>query len=134
MVRIWTMILAVALWGGLAAAQDRDGIEDVITRQLDAFNDRDVDTAWSFASPTIQGIFGNASTFGTMVEQGYPMVWTNRDARFLEFEERGGRLYQRVLIRDEAGARHVVEYEMVEIDGAWRINGARILPAPDIGV
>ena len=128
------MVLVLAWWGGTLAAQDRGAIADVISRQLEAFNARDLDTAWSFASPTIKGIFGNPMNFGTMVERGYPMVWTNRDVRFLSLEERDGALYQRVEVHDVAGLAHVVEYQMVEIDGAWLINGARVLPAAGIGV
>ena len=50
------MLLALA---GMVRAQDRGAIEDVIGRQLEAFNQRDVEMAWTYASPMIQGMFGN---------------------------------------------------------------------------
>ncbi len=120
-----------------AAAQETDAgsaIGDVISRQLDAFNDRDVDRAFQFASPTIQGLFVNPGNFGTMVERGYPMVWTNSSARFLERRERGAAIFQLVQIEDANGAFHYLEYKMIHLDGGWRIDGVVILPPPDLGV
>ncbi|KIQ67457.1 DUF4864 domain-containing protein [Wenxinia marina] len=131
------LTLALCLAAAPLVAQEtseRAGIEDVISRQLQAFNDRDVSEAWRHASPMIQRLFGTAENFGTMVETGYPMVWSNSDARFLELDERGAAWLQRVLVKGPEGAMHVVEYEMIRTEDGWKINGARILPAPDVGV
>ena len=93
--------LALGLW--LAAtsvlAQDRGAIEDVIGNQLDAFNARDVDEAWQYASPNIKRLFGSAGNFGMMVQQGYPMVWDNAEVRFLELRDVRGNLWQKVMPR-----------------------------------
>jgi hypothetical protein len=43
----------------------------------------------------------------------------------LKLDTSDGRLIQRVLVESEAGTV-VARYEMVEIDGAWRINGCTI--------
>lgn len=117
-----------------AAAQDQAAIEETITAQLEAFNARDVPEAWQYASPMIQSMFGNPTNFGMMVQQGYPMVWTNSDARFLELREVGGRLWQRVMIRDSQGVAHMLDYQMIETENGWQINGVQVLPAPDLGV
>ena len=131
--RIFGIILGFLVFVTPVVAQDSDAIEDVITNQLSAFNDRDVQTAWSFASPMIQGLFGNPQNFGTMVEQGYPMVWTNSDVQFLELREIAGLFYQKVMLRDPGGQRHVMEYAMVETPAGWLINGVAELPLPDVG-
>jgi Domain of unknown function (DUF4864) len=131
--RIFGIILGFLMFAMPAAAQDSDAIEDVIANQLSAFNDRDIDTAWSFASPMIQGLFGNPDNFGMMVEQGYPMVWTNSDVQFLELREIAGQFYQKVMMRDPSGQRHVMEYTMVETPAGWLINGVSELPLPDVG-
>jgi hypothetical protein len=125
------MLLALA---GMVRAQDRGAIEDVIGRQLEAFNQRDVEMAWTYASPMIQGMFGNSANFGMMVQRGYPMVWTNSDVRYLELREIGGRLWQKVMVRDENGGLHILDYQMIETENGWQINGVSILPAPDVGV
>ncbi len=117
----------------LTATAQEDEIAAVIQNQLDAFNDRDVETAFSYASPMIKGMFGNSGNFGMMVERGYPMVWTNSNSRFLELREIGGRLFQRVLIQDAQGVAHILEYQMIETAAGWQINGVSIVPAPDVG-
>ena len=129
--RILFNFLAALLFASSAAAQDQS-IEDVIGSQLEAFNARDVDDAWRYASPMIQGMFGTSRNFGAMVENGYPMVWTNRDVEFLERREEQGQQVQRLLLRDESGAAHVLEYMMIDTPDGWRINGVQLLPAPDV--
>ena len=131
--RLFGIILGFLIFALPATAQDSDAIENVIANQLNAFNDRDVQTAWSFASPMIQGLFGTPENFGSMVEQGYPMVWTNADVQFLELREIAGQQYQKVMIRDAAGQRHVMEYAMVDTPAGWLINGVSELPLPDVG-
>jgi hypothetical protein len=117
-----------------ARAQDAAAIESVIAEQLEAFNARDVLSAWRHASPAIKGLFGTPQTFGRMVENGYPMVWTNRGAEFLELRVIDGRLWQKVRIRDAQGGIHILDYQMVETAQGWQINGVWILPSPEVGV
>lgn len=131
--RLFGIILGFLMFVTPAVAQESVAIEGVIANQLSAFNDRDVQTAWSFASPMIQGMFGNPENFGTMVEQGYPMVWTNSDVQFGELREVAGQFYQKVMIRDATGQRHVMEYAMVDTPAGWLINGVSELPLPDVG-
>ncbi len=129
-------------WGVPALAQDTPPaaqveqlpLQDIIRQQLDAFNARDVDLAWSFASPMIQGMFGNPGNFGVMVSEGYPMVWDNSAAKFMAQREVDGRIYQQVMVQDTNGALHVLEYAMIQTAQGWRIDGVSLLPPPDVGV
>ena len=98
----------------------------------EAFLADDVVAAFDHASPTIQRIFGTPERFGEMVQQGYPMVWRPAEVTFLSTEERGGRLFQNVMVRDGAGALHILEYEMTEGASGWKIDGVR-LRAPAAG-
>ncbi|EAR49873.1 hypothetical protein OG2516_14371 [Oceanicola granulosus HTCC2516] len=130
---LFALLLAVAPLA--ARAQDApQQIQDVIASQLDAFNDRDVGIAWSYASPMIQGLFGNPSNFAMMVENGYPMVWSNSEPRFLELEPFGNGFLQKVLVKDAEGVIHVLAYKMIETADGWRIDGVSLIPAPDVGV
>jgi hypothetical protein len=115
------------IWGPAVSAQDKP-IEDVISAQIDAFKLDDFERAFTYASPTIQQIFGDAERFGVMVQQGFPMVWRPADVKFLGLETRDGGFWQDVLVRDGAGASHVLEYEMIEGENGWKINGVRIRP------
>ena len=127
--------LISAFWIAASAvfAQDADAIEDVIGSQLEAFNDRDVASAWQFASPNIKRLFQNSTNFGMMVQQGYPMVWDNSEVRFLELRDVNGFIWQKIMLRDKSGALHILDYQMVETPQGWQINGVQLLPAPDVG-
>lgn len=125
-------VLALPLGAAAQDAQDQSAIEAVISDQLSDFNARDVPGAWEHASPMIQGMFGTPETFGSMVERGYPMVWDNSDARFLDLREEEGALHQRVLIDDAEGRPWVLDYQMLELPEGWRIDGVEVLPAPDL--
>lgn len=129
-------ILAVAVSGLLASAAfaQSDEIRGVIRSQIDAFLKDDFATAFTYASPGIQGIFVTPENFGAMVRNGYPMVWRPADVDFGELREVGGRLWQRVVVRDADGRIHMLDYQMVQgADGEWRINGVQLLRAPDVG-
>lgn len=116
-------------------AGDAGAIAAVIGDQLQDFNARDVAGAWEHASPVIQRIFGTPENFGLMVETGYPMVWTNDGADFLDLRAGPeGRLWQRVRLRDAQGVPHLLDYLMVETPGGWLIDAVALLPAPDVGV
>lgn len=125
--RITITAVAAAMLATAAIGQDNDAIEDVIGEQLQAFNDRDVVTAFSFASPTIQGIFRDPNNFGIMVERGYPMVWDNHAVRFLGLREERGMTIQTVQIEDAEGDVFTLEYAMIETAEGWQINGVQIV-------
>jgi hypothetical protein len=133
MMRILIMVLGLWMAATAVIAQDADAIEGVIGNQLEAFNDRDVEGAWQYASPNIKRMFGSAGNFGMMVEQGYPMVWDNAEVRFLELRDVSGNLWQKVMVRDAQGGLHILDYQMIETANGWQINGVQLLPAPDVG-
>ena len=91
--------LAPAAWAQDPAAS----IRAVISQQIEAMRADDFATAFTFASPEIQRMFGSPGRFGEMVREGYPMVWHPRDVRFLDAVTEGGGMVQGVLVTDEAG-------------------------------
>ncbi len=131
--RILSLVLGLWLAATSLFAQESDAIEGVIGSQLEAFNARDIDTAWQYASPNIKRLFGNPGNFGMMVQQGYPMVWDNADVRFLELRDVGGLVWQKVMLRDANGGLHMLDYQMIDTPQGWQINGVQLLPAPDVG-
>ena len=108
-------------------------IETIIQQQFDAFRADDVGTAFSFASPNIKGIFGTAENFGMMVRNGYPMVWRPAEVQFLDLREVAGNLWQRVMVTDQAGRTHLLDYQMVQTDQGWQINAVQLLPQAGVG-
>lgn len=119
---------ALAVWASVLNAQDAE-IQNVISRQIEAFQEDDVEAAYGFASPSIQNLIGSPARFGAMVRNGYPMVWRPSDFRFLELKELRGTYRQKVLFKDAQGVFHELEYQMLLIEDRWRINGVRYLQA-----
>ena len=114
------------------AAQDNP-MEKTILDQIEAFKADDFATAFTFASPSIKSIFMSPENFGRMVTQGYPMVHRPGSVRMLESREVGGRLWQKVMITDQTGRTHILDYQMVEGPEGWLINGVQLLPEPGVG-
>lgn len=128
-------VLSLGLISGLlapAAAQDV-GIESTIRNQIDAFLADDFARAFTFASPNIKTIFGNPENFGRMVTQGYPMVHRPAEVKMLEQREVAGQTWQRVMITDQAGRLHVLDYQMIRTPDGWQINGVQLLPSAGVG-
>lgn len=112
------------------AKSDESRIEAVITAQIEAFKMDDFETAFQFASPTIQGVFGTPERFGMMVRNGFPMVWRPSSVEYLETIEEAPFVYQKVRIRDEKGIYFTLAYQMVETPNGWQINGVQFVEDP----
>lgn len=125
--------LAIAMIGFTPAKADEGAVRDVIAGQIDAFARDDFATAFDYASPLIQHMFRTPTRFGQMVQSGYPMVWRPSGVRFGLYESREGQIYQYVAFEDAAGRSYLTEYQMVELETGWKINGVRMLPDPSFG-
>lgn len=134
--RFFLVLMTSVLWFTTASAEEtlppEAGIEATITAQIDAFLNDDFAEAFSYASPNIQGMFGNSDRFGQMVRNGYPMVWRPGDVKYLELRDISGSLWQKVLIRDQQGGTHVLDYQMIQTSEGWKINGVQILRMPGV--
>jgi len=131
-------LLLLALAVVPAAAQDaalseadRAAIRDVIGRQVEAFRRDDGDSAFGFASPSIQQMFGRSDVFMDMVRQGYQPVYRPRVFDFREIVELNGQPAQKVHVVGPDGRPVTAFYPMTQLpDGSWRIDGC-FLQAPD---
>lgn len=130
---LFAMIVAVFAAHSVIAEERIAGIENTIQSQVDAFLAEDTTTAFSFASPNIQRLFGSPERFGAMVKNGYPMVWAPFEVKFLELRRQGSLLFQKVLFVDRNGAPHVLEYNMMPSEKGWLIDGVQYLVAPPVG-
>ena len=124
-----TMVLA--LWVRPAAADDA-AVQGVISAQIEAFKADDFARAFTFASPTIQDVFRTPENFGAMVKNGYPMVWRPVELRYLEARVIAGQLWQKVLVKDAAGDRFLLDYRMINTAEGWRIDAVQLLELPEV--
>lgn len=127
------LALPLALATPAAADDAAAGIARTIQGQLDAFLADDFETAFTFASPGIKGMFRTPERFGEMVRSGYPMVWRPAEVRYLELRQVQGRTIQRVMIIDQHGGLHMVDYLMVETEDGWQIAGVQVLRDSTVG-
>lgn len=116
----------------LPARAEPEAIQNTISSQIDAFLADDFERAFTYAAPSIQGLFGSAERFEMMVRNGYPMVHRPADLQFLDLREIAGRLWQRVQVQDQNGTFHYLDYAMVQTENGWQIAGVQLLPAPDV--
>lgn len=122
------VVLGLLLPGGASAQSvDQSAIREVISMQIDAFRRDDGNGAFAFASPNIQTMIGDPDAFMRMVRTGYPMVYRPARFSFSRLVMREGKWFQLVDFTGSDGSTALAAYEMVRIDGAWRINGCQIV-------
>jgi uncharacterized protein DUF4864 len=127
------IVLLVALLLSLAAparAADATAAQDVIRAQEQAFARDDAATAYSYAAPAIQDIFGDAEIFMQMVQQGYAPVYRHQSFEFGEAKVSDGQVAQRVQIVDDKGEAWEALYTLEQQpDGSLKITGCSLLKA-----
>jgi hypothetical protein len=127
---IFTLAL-VAAFSSHSNAQET-AIEDVITAQINAFKADDVNTAFTFASPTIRNLFGTPEKFGAMVICSYPMVWRPSEFFYGQRTQQGPTTEQQLRIVDQSGEEFWFVYKMVKVGDQWRVNGVYRIDAPNL--
>lgn len=128
--KLWLIIFAV----GLAAAfttslgqagepEDQKESRAVIEAQLEAFKQGDSAKAFSYATPNIQTMFGDAETFMQMVRDGYDVVLQPSLVRFVKFQTDGTSALHAVQMIDRQKTLWNVYYVLQKReDGTWRIS------------
>ncbi|WP_438753558.1 DUF4864 domain-containing protein [Pararhizobium sp. O133] len=118
------------------AAEPIDTAQSIIQQQIEAFLNDDATTAYSFASPQIQGKFPDKSIFFEMVKRGYTPVYRPGNFAFGRSKVDGGTVVQEVLISGPDGKDWTAVYFLVkQPDGSYKINGVQMLqqaPGPEI--
>lgn len=131
---ILVLAMVVALAFPMNAQEADGGPQAVISGQIEAFRGDDLTTAFGYASPGIRAMFVTPEVFGAMVQTGYPMVWRPSEMRFGALREIDGVPWQKVLLRDEGGVWHALDYRMIQVDGLWKIDGVRFSAREEVGV
>lgn len=124
LVGLITVLFTGAARAEMPAQAEYPAIRAVIQAQLDAFQADDGITAFSYASPTIQSMFGDAPTFMRMVRTGYPQVYRPQQVEFMEIIDVDGRPTQLVFVIGPDGDAVIANYFMEkQPDGTWKIDG-----------
>ncbi len=128
------LVLAMApAWAAEPPPADRQAIESVITRQIDAFRHDDGDAAFAFATPELQTMFGDATRFMGMVRGQYQPVYHPRSYAFGDLADVDGELVQEVGLIGPDGRPQTALYTMQrQPDGSWKIAACRLLELPSV--
>ena len=112
------------------SSADQQTFRGLISNQIAAFQHDDSAGAYSYASPTIKGIFPTAEMFMSMVKQGYMPVYRPQSVTFGEVVETPEGPVQKVYITGPDGKDYLAAYSLQRHpDGSWLINGCAILQA-----
>ena len=124
---VWVLVLLAAAPAGAQGSSDAErrgaAMQQVVLDQLAAFRRGDWTTAYGYASQTIQAQF-SPEAFRTMVTRGYAQIADSLGAtveRTVADDPQRGYVQVRVHGRD--GETIEAFYELVDEQGAWRING-----------
>ena len=120
------LLFVVHLKGAVFADESGSVIKAVrhtISSQIDAFKDKDVKKAYTFAAPNIQAQFPNPDIFGLMVRNGYPIIWKPKSYKFTTFKDLGNRCIQRVLFQSYNGSLESYDYILEKDGNLWKIAG-----------
>src|ERR1700722_16885477 len=91
---------------------DRTAIQQVIERQLDAFQHDDGGAAFSLAAPSIKAMFGTPENFMTMVKNGFQPLYRLKEFAFEGLLEVDGRIMQQARVVGADGVAHTALYTM----------------------
>lgn len=121
------LIFFVAIFGLSVAAYAADDLaagQDVIRSQEQAISRDDAATAYSFAAPLIQNMFGDPETFMSMVRKGYAPVYRHKVFEFGQARTVDGKIAQNVHIVDADGVDWDALYTLEQQpDGGLKITG-----------
>jgi hypothetical protein len=134
---ILSLLLCLPLWlpGGSSSAEDdadlraddREAIQQVIRKQLEAFQRDDEVEAFSYAAPSIQAQFKTPADFMRMVRDRYEAVYRPRSTRFLEAFVLNGQVMQPLeVVAPDTSVLVAIYFMERQADGTWRISGCML--------
>ena len=109
--------------------EDAVAIRMLIRKQLVAFSTSDVMGAWSLCSQPIRETFRTPERMFEVIRSRYPALAAPREVAFGGFRITPEGLAQTFQVVDDQGVAHHGLYLVRREEGAWRVNGAMLLPA-----
>ena len=121
--RALSVALFLVLFARPGWADEAHDVQDVISRQLDAFAHDDAAAAFALAAPAIRDKFENPQAFLQVVKSAYPAVYRHRSAQFGVETRNGDGVEQSVTFVDGDNLVWTGVYKLErQRDGGWRIT------------
>ena len=113
-----------------AQSAPEEQVQAVISGQIEAFRRGAHDEAFSYAAPTIKGLFGSTDRFITMVRKGYGAIYGSKRHDFGRNRVTRDTIMQEVKLVGPQGRDWVAIYTLRrQPDGSWKIAGVQMIEA-----
>ena len=121
--KVSIIALFISLLSTLVFADESEMAKNTISSQIEAFKQNNIEKAYTFAAPNIQAQFPSPEVFGSMVKNGYPIIWRPKSFKFTKFQDLGNKFIQRVLFQSYDGRLELYDYILEKYDDQFKIAG-----------
>ena len=102
--------------------------QDIIESQIQAFQNKNAELAYSFASPMIKLRFNNPQEFMSMVESYYEPVYNPKQYYFIDSKYFEGSIYHQLQIISQSNMSYLATYSLIKDENEWKISGCSVMP------
>ena len=102
--------------------------QDIIESQIQAFQNKNAELAYSFASPMIKLRFNNPQEFMSMVKSYYEPVYNPKQYYFIDSKYFEGSIYHQLQIISQSNMSYLATYSLVKDENEWKISGCSVMP------
>ena len=131
--KIFILFFTSFILSGLSKADDSMKREltmtqDIIESQIQAFQNKNAELAYSFASPMIKLRFNNPQEFMSMVKSFYEPVYNPKQYYFINSKYFEGSIYHQLQIISQSNMSYLATYSLVKDENEWKISGCSVMP------
>ena len=131
--KIFILFFTSFILSGLSKADDYMKKEltmtqDIIESQIQAFQNKNAELAYSFASPMIKLRFNNPQEFMSMVKSFYEPVYNPKQYYFINSKYFEGSIYHQLQIISQSNMSYLATYSLIKDENEWKISGCSVKP------
>jgi hypothetical protein len=131
--KIFILFFTLFILSGLSKADDSMKKEltitqDIIESQIQAFQNKNAELAYSFASPMIKLRFNNPQEFMSMVKSFYEPVYNPKQYYFINSKYFEGSIYHQLQIISQSNMSYLATYSLIRDENEWKISGCSVMP------
>ena len=131
--KIFILFFTLFILSGLSKADDSMKKEltmtqDIIESQIQAFQNKNAELAYSFASPMIKLRFNNPQEFMSMVKSFYEPVYNPKQYYFINSKYFEGSIYHQLQIISQSNMSYLATYSLIKDENEWKISGCSVKP------
>ena len=102
--------------------------QDIIESQIQAFQNKNAELAYSYASPMIKLRFNNPQEFMSMVKSFYEPVYNPKQYYFINSKYFEGSIYHQLQIISQSNMSYLATYSLIKDENEWKISGCSVMP------